>query len=257
MAEKADWTRLYFNILTDDKIMELMERHGSSGLGVYIGTIAMLGSATNRQIAIGRLGSVARMCHLSADEYRPIVDSMIEIGLLQKGNNAIRCDTLNKFLERLDGKRRRASEAGRRGAEARWGSKNDDSGDSEEWQPHSDPNATAMRSQCDPICDPNGIIEQSRGEESRGEQTGRTSTVSIPQSAEEVAQYFDLIGHPGGLKEAERFIDNYQSKGWMLGETLIRDWKARARVWKRDAHKHRSSDITEDFSVNRSTGQWK
>ena len=33
--------------------------------------------------------------------------------------------------------------------------------------------------------------------------------------------------------EAERFIDFYQSKGWLVGKSKMKDWKACVRTWER------------------------
>ncbi len=33
--------------------------------------------------------------------------------------------------------------------------------------------------------------------------------------------------------EAERFIDFYESKGWLIGKAKMKDWKATVRNWAR------------------------
>ena len=32
--------------------------------------------------------------------------------------------------------------------------------------------------------------------------------------------------------EAERFVDFYKSKGWMIGKNKMKDWKAAVRTWE-------------------------
>ena len=34
--------------------------------------------------------------------------------------------------------------------------------------------------------------------------------------------------------DAERFIDYYQSKGWLVGKTKMKDWKASVRTWEKN-----------------------
>lgn len=34
--------------------------------------------------------------------------------------------------------------------------------------------------------------------------------------------------------DAERFVDFYTSKGWMVGKTKMKDWKASVRTWEKD-----------------------
>ena len=38
----------------------------------------------------------------------------------------------------------------------------------------------------------------------------------------------------GNSVDARRFIDFYESKGWMVGSSPMRDWRAAVRGWERD-----------------------
>lgn len=51
-----------------------------------------------------------------------------------------------------------------------------------------------------------------------------------PPSIEEVAAYCQERGN--GV-DAARFVDFYSSKGWMVGKTKMKDWKAAVRNWER------------------------
>ena len=35
--------------------------------------------------------------------------------------------------------------------------------------------------------------------------------------------------------DAQRFVDFYESKGWMVGKSPMKDWKASVRLWEQDA----------------------
>lgn len=37
----------------------------------------------------------------------------------------------------------------------------------------------------------------------------------------------------GYAMDAERFVDFYSSKGWMVGKNKMKDWKAAVRNWAR------------------------
>ena len=50
----------------------------------------------------------------------------------------------------------------------------------------------------------------------------------IPPTKEEINQAF-----PGF--DADRFIDFYTSKGWVVGKTKMKDWKAAVRNWQRSS----------------------
>ena len=51
-----------------------------------------------------------------------------------------------------------------------------------------------------------------------------------PPSIEEVATY---CRERGNGVDASRFVDFYSSKGWMVGKSRMKDWKAAVRNWER------------------------
>lgn len=58
--------------------------------------------------------------------------------------------------------------------------------------------------------------------------------------------------------DPSRFIDFYESKGWMVGKNKMKDWKAAVRNWeKREPKKTESSFDVEDFfstAINKTYG---
>lgn len=56
-----------------------------------------------------------------------------------------------------------------------------------------------------------------------------------PPTVEDVRAYCSEKGY---AVDAERFVDFYGSKGWMVGRNKMKDWRAAVRTWvKRDAPK--------------------
>ena len=53
--------------------------------------------------------------------------------------------------------------------------------------------------------------------------------VFTPPTLEEVSAY---ILENGYRVDPSRFIDFYESKGWMVGKTKMKDWKAAVRGWQ-------------------------
>jgi len=51
-----------------------------------------------------------------------------------------------------------------------------------------------------------------------------------PPSIQEVIDY---CNERSNNVDAERFIDYYQSKGWMIGKNKMKDWKASVRTWEK------------------------
>ena len=52
-----------------------------------------------------------------------------------------------------------------------------------------------------------------------------------PPTYEEVASYCE---ERKNTVDAQRFIDFYSSKGWMVGKSKMKDWKASVRTWERN-----------------------
>ncbi len=53
----------------------------------------------------------------------------------------------------------------------------------------------------------------------------------IPPTVEEVRAY---IAEKAYSVDADRFVDFYTAKGWMIGSNKMKDWKAAVRTWERD-----------------------
>lgn len=52
-----------------------------------------------------------------------------------------------------------------------------------------------------------------------------------PPEMNEVAEYMGERGSYNAFNEAEKFVDFYTSKGWFVGKTKMKDWKASVRQW--------------------------
>lgn len=94
-------------------------------------------------------------------------------------------------------------------------------------------NAIASLIQSNPIqseSNPNPI--QSLEE---GEKTKRREKRFVPPTLEEVQAY---ISENNFIIDAQKFIDYYQSNGWIVGKTKMKDWKATVRGWERREQEH-------------------
>lgn len=64
-----------------------------------------------------------------------------------------------------------------------------------------------------------------------------------PPTPEEVESYCREKGY--GI-DPERFVDFYESKGWMIGKNKMKDWKAAVRTWVRKDNGSRQQDTEEE-----------
>ena len=58
-----------------------------------------------------------------------------------------------------------------------------------------------------------------------------------PPTLDDVSAY---IRERGSNVDAQRFLDFYTAKGWMIGKNRMKDWKAAVRTWeKRDSEQNK------------------
>ena len=85
-----------------------------------------------------------------------------------------------------------------------------------------------------------------------------------PPTIEEIREY--CVSRNNNVNP-EQFYDFYESKGWMVGNARMKDWKAAVRTWERrserapaSAQKHKGSFDTDDFfqaALNRKFYDWE
>lgn len=85
-----------------------------------------------------------------------------------------------------------------------------------------------------------GRNSQSKGKESRGKENiepplsplegEKPHKQFIQPTIEEVVKY--CLERKNGI-DAQRFVDFYESKGWMIGKNKMKDWKAAVRTWEK------------------------
>lgn len=76
----------------------------------------------------------------------------------------------------------------------------------------------------------------------------------VPPTLDEVREYIEKQGYS---VDAEKFIDFYQSKGWMVGKNKMKDWKASVRTWSKEKGSSKGRvgrvEIVTDYSKNQTT----
>ena len=73
-----------------------------------------------------------------------------------------------------------------------------------------------------------------------------------PPTLPDVTSYFAEKGITDP-KEAEKFIDFYSSKGWMIGKNKMKDWRAAVRNWIKGIDKTKSGKVTQFNSFQQRT----
>ena len=73
---------------------------------------------------------------------------------------------------------------------------------------------------------------KSKSNNQKGEAADKPPRASrfTPPTVDEVRDYCE---ERGNSVDPERFVDFYASKGWLVGKTKMRDWRAAVRSWER------------------------
>lgn len=72
---------------------------------------------------------------------------------------------------------------------------------------------------------------QSESESNPNPKEGVRATRFTPPTVDEVRDY---CRERGNAVDAERFVDFYAAKGWMVGKNRMKDWKAAVRTWEKE-----------------------
>jgi hypothetical protein len=73
------------------------------------------------------------------------------------------------------------------------------------------------------------------GREGKGEEGNRKGTrgvMFVEPSPMEVCEYMTTRGFPNPSLNSESFIAYYKSKGWKIGNSPMKDWKACVHTWE-------------------------
>ena len=73
--------------------------------------------------------------------------------------------------------------------------------------------------------------KDSIGKGSINNNVGRKMSHFTPPTVEEVQEY---CFERGNAVDAQSFVDFYTSKGWYVGKTKMKDWKASVRTWEKN-----------------------
>lgn len=68
---------------------------------------------------------------------------------------------------------------------------------------------------------------------------------AIPPTAEQVTRYSASLGI---RLDGQEFLDHYESNGWKVGKTSMKDWQAAVRTWGRDPRRKLHHAAPKDYT---------
>ena len=96
--------------------------------------------------------------------------------------------------------------------------------------------------ECEPMqTDAKVVQTDANGMQKEAKKTGKKF---IPPTPDDVRKY---IAENGYSVDADKFVDFYESKGWMVGKNKMKDWKAAVRTWARGGKTAKSTNKFNNF----------
>jgi hypothetical protein len=218
------------NARNDEKILAMRSVYGVEGYGMYFMIIEILREQTGYAIEVNKYvyGSLAIQLQTSVKKVEKFINDCVnEFSLLTIKDNFLFSESLLRRMEIVD----RVSKQRKNASMTRWNDKKD--------------NANAM--QMDSKCNANEMQmlskEEEKKEKEKKEKEIKTQNI-IPPKPDWVSDYCKERNN--GITASE-FIDFYESKGWVVGKSKMKDWQAAIRTWE----KNRNIKVIENKPVEK------
>ena len=200
------------NAKDDPKCVLMIEQLGMEGYGIYWMLVEALRDQPDYTYPVANIPALARRYNTSAEKVRTVVYNY-ELFTV-KEDKIFFSESLNRRMLVFNENRAKRSAAGRLGMARRWG-------DNNVITPLLQSNSTVITSK----------VKESKVKEKESiEKVATKRTAFVTPSLQEVKDY---ISEKGYTVDAQRFIDFYEAKGWMIGKNKMKDWRAAVRTWMR------------------------
>lgn len=200
------------NAKDDPKCVLMIEQLGMEGYGIYWMLVEALRDQPDYTYPVANIPALARRYNTSAEKVRTVVYNY-ELFTV-KEDKIFFSESLNRRMLVFNENRAKRSAAGRLGMARRWG-------DNNVITPLLQSNSTVITSK----------VKESKVKEKESiEKVATKRTAFVAPSLQEVKDY---ISEKGYTVDAQRFIDFYEAKGWMIGKNKMKDWRAAVRTWMR------------------------
>ena len=222
----ASWFYHDTDMRNDIKVKALRRKFGLEGYAVYNCLLEMLSAADCFQIPFMEPDKELIAADLDIDSSRlsEIVQYCVKVELLTIANGVLTCDALRRRFGRLIAIKERLAAAGRAGMRNRWHNNNDNTDDN-----------NAVTNNENDITKNNGDDrngEEGTGNEGKEKESSKEKTKTrrfVKPTPAEVQAYCDERNN--GIS-GQAFCDFYESKGWVVGKSPMKDWKGAVRTWE-------------------------
>lgn len=208
MAKDAYYFPHDSNAKDDPKCIILIEELGLEGYGIFWVLIETLRDQPDYRASVRILPALARRYNTTLEKVKAVISRYDLFSM--DGDEFFYSESLMDRMLVLEESRRKRQLAGRKGG-----------------------NAKAMLKQSSGTA---LAVKESKGEKSKGEESTDGKRKRFMQPSID-----DLILEMGDETEAHKFHDYYTSKGWMVGKSPMKDWRASVRNWMRNKKQNTST----------------
>jgi hypothetical protein len=203
------------NAKDDPKIVLLIEQLGLEGYGIYWVLVETLRDQPEYKYPLNLLPAIARRYATTKDKVEIVVMNY-HLFSITEDEQFFLSNSLCRRMEQYELTKQKRIIAGKIGRQKQL-----------EYQA-SMGNRQANAEQTPAIT---GLREEKRREESKRKDKQIAPRTFTPPTVEEVRKY--CIERKNDVSP-EKWCDFYSSKGWVIGKSKMRDWKASVRTWERN-----------------------
>ena len=191
------------------KLQEVILDHGMEGYGLYwfcLELVAMNVTSTKLNFELEHDARIiGRMSGMPVAKVEQLMKSFIELDLFEASNGRVQCLKLAKRCDDFTAKALRQNPPLSLGV----------------------PDVRQSPTKSDKV----PLEDRSKKIEDRSKKVEKSRFA--PPTTDEVLAYMSEKGFNDPLL-AERFVDFYESKGWMVGRNKMKSWQAAVRNWLKD-----------------------
>lgn len=215
------------NARNDSKVLRLRMKHGAAGYGVYFMLLERLRDEQD-YVSVKDYNMIAFDLRVDAGLIKSVVE---DFGLFAftEGGECFYSESFNRRMSIKDEVKNVRSEAGRRGAEKRWGSKKNAVEIAENGKTMANAMANDSKTMANAI--------KNYGKESKVKKEKKKESVYKEKAADAAfsppthTQVFDFCKNEGLHIDIEAFMQYNAARGWMIGSSPMQDWKAAVKKW--------------------------
>lgn len=229
-----------YNAKDDPKCERLIWEMGMEGYGMFWALLEVLRAQPDYTYPVANIPIVAKKYNADREKMRSVV---FDFGLFSIVEDRIFFSNgLTSRMRVLDDRRKRLSEAGKRGMAERWQRRQDvPENGSEDNHLNNHVITTPITSLLQPYNikeNKSKVNTKKLSNESKESSADKPRNVAakrgafVAPSLEEVREF--VKGNGLTQVDPEAFCDYYTANGWMVGKVDMKDWRAAARRWNRN-----------------------